>query len=93
MQTKISEDSQIKESELVAEFWVADLEALFTQVAIALALNYSEAWCERQRWAGTGPPFLKIGRRVLYRKRDVLEWLAAHQTYHSTSEYSEAHGA
>ena len=93
MQTEISEDKRDKDSERVSEFWAADDDAVFTQRTIAPTIAYSEAWCERQRWAGSGPPFIKIGRRVLYRKRDVLEWLAAHQTYRSTSEYSEAHVA
>jgi len=31
-------------------------------------------------WAssGMGPPFLRLGRRVLYRSQDLLEWLKAH---------------
>ena len=24
---------------------------------------------------GTGPPYLKVGRRVVYRTRDLLDWL------------------
>lgn len=29
------------------------------------------------RWLGTGPKFLKVGRHVRYRRRDVEMWLAA----------------
>lgn len=28
------------------------------------------------RYMGEGPPFAKIGKRVLYRRVDVEEWLA-----------------
>ena len=31
------------------------------------------------RVRGGGPPFLKIGKSVLYRRRDVFAWLAAHR--------------
>lgn len=75
---------------LAAQFWAASSDALFKQPVIAAALNYSESWCERSRWDGTGPRFLKIGRGVVYRKRDVLEWLEKHQPVASTSEYPSA---
>ena len=45
----------------------------------------SERTLERLRQTGTGPPFIKAGRRVLYRRSDVEAWLAAH-TYGSTAE-------
>lgn len=41
---------------------------------------------ERDRWAGGGIPFLKIGRAVKYRKSDVLAWLEQYQPQNSTSE-------
>lgn len=40
-----------------------------------------EAW----RLKGYGPPYLKIGRLVRYRGRDIRQWLDA-STRHSTSE-------
>jgi excisionase family DNA binding protein len=29
------------------------------------------------RWMGSGPPFLRIGRHVRYRRSDVEEWIDA----------------
>ncbi|WP_370212574.1 helix-turn-helix transcriptional regulator [Alloalcanivorax venustensis] len=45
---------------------------------LALYLGKSTAWCERARWAGEGPSFVKLGRHVRYRAEDVLEWVDSH---------------
>jgi hypothetical protein len=71
------------------EFWHAPEEALFKQGPVARAITKSEAWMERARWAGSGPPFLRIGRNVVYRKADVLEWLKRYPTFSSTSGYPQ----
>lgn len=73
-------------SDQVAKFWTAPDQALFKQPTVAKVLNRSEAWCERGRWAGYGPRYIKIGRGVDYRKRDVLDWLNKYQSVNSTSE-------
>ena len=41
-----------------------------------------------QRWRseGGGPPYLKVGGRVLYDEQTVHEWLASHEQ-NSTSDY------
>ena len=42
-----------------------------------------------QHWRTTGAqqiPFIKVGRRVMYRISDLDEWLAQH-TYKHTGEY------
>jgi predicted DNA-binding transcriptional regulator AlpA len=36
----------------------------------------SESWLAKKRMEGNGPPFLKLGRAVRYRKRDLVAWLA-----------------
>ena len=68
-------------------------DAVFKQRTIALVLCRSLAWCERARWAGDGPKYLKVGRSVLYRKADVVAWLDSHGSVSSTAEYpgSNAH--
>jgi predicted DNA-binding transcriptional regulator AlpA len=48
---------------------------LLTQKHLAAYLFKSEAWCERARWAGDGPRFIKLGRHVRYRADDVLAWI------------------
>ena len=62
-------------STLRVEFDSAPEDALLTQRHVAAWLEKSEGWCELRRTAGGGPPYLKLGRSVRYRKRDVLAWL------------------
>lgn len=54
---------------------VVSLPRLLTQKELAEYLNKSTAWCERARWAGDGPRFVKLGRHVRYRADDVLAWI------------------
>lgn len=71
------------------DFWTAPDASLFNRVAIAAALDLSVAWMDLKATAGGGIPFLKIGRRCLYRKSDVLAWLEQNgRLVHSTSEYT-----
>jgi hypothetical protein len=56
-------------------FWTAPDEALFPSAVIARVRNVSIALLERERWRQTGPRSVKLGGRVLYRKRDVLDWI------------------
>ncbi len=57
---------------------------LTTQEAAAY-LRLSSRTLERHRVEGTGSRFVKLGRRVLYRRQDLDAW-AASQTFRSTSE-------
>jgi hypothetical protein len=45
------------------------------QPELAKVLRRSEGWCERARWAGTGPAYCRAGRKPLYKWADVLAWL------------------
>jgi len=79
--------------EQLKEFDNAPLSALFPQETVCAIRNCSTATVERDRWAGTGIPFIKMGRSVRYRKADVLAWLEQYQSYRSTSEiHSTAEG-
>lgn len=62
---------------------------LVNQAELAAMLGKSEAWAERSRWDGSGPPFVKIGKSVMYRVADVQEWLAG-RTRTSTSDDGRA---
>lgn len=73
-------------SELLQEFYNSPPDALFPQEPIAAVLDCSPAKLERERWEGGGIPFLKIGRNVRYRKRDVLDWLNRCPVVSSTTE-------
>ena len=63
--------------EILNEFYQSPPEALFDQKKISLVLECSGKSLERDRWAGTGIRFRKLGRSVRYQKSDVLAWLEA----------------
>lgn len=71
---------------LINEFESAPDNALFSQMTIAAVRQCSLATIERDRWAGTGVPFIKIGRLVRYRKSDVRAWLGNHPVVQSTTQ-------
>ncbi|WP_025032475.1 helix-turn-helix transcriptional regulator [Bradyrhizobium sp. DOA9] len=48
---------------------------LLPQQQLAHILAVSERTLERWRVEGCGPAYLKAGRRVLYRRSDVDQWL------------------
>ncbi|HAU0815514.1 TPA: DNA-binding protein [Legionella pneumophila] len=75
---------------LLNEFESAPNSTLFNQQTIAAVLSCSTQLLERNRWAGGGVPYLKIGRKVLYRKSDVLNFLQQQKIYHSTSDEGQS---
>ncbi|MGQ3887965.1 helix-turn-helix domain-containing protein [Legionella sp. CNM-1927-20] len=75
--------------DLLNEFESAPLSALFNQQTIAAVLSCSTQLLERNRWAGSGVPYLKIGGRILYRKSDVLEFLQQQRVYCSTTHQGQ----
>lgn len=74
-------------SDSVLAFWLAPTEAYFTQKIIAAVLSKSTKTLECDRWRKTGIPFRKIGGRILYQKRDVVEWIESHARVSNTSQY------
>lgn len=62
-------------STLLTEFLNLPADALTDQNHVAAYLDCSSGKLERDRWAGTGLPYLKIGRSVRYRKADVLAFV------------------
>ena len=50
---------------------------LLTSREAAEALRLSERTLERCRVSGFGPPFCKLGRRVLYRQDDLDRWITS----------------
>ena len=65
------------------------MDTFFIQMEAAEYLRLSGRTLERHRVAGTGPRFVKAGRRVLYRRDELDRWAAA-RTFHSTSEADAA---
>ncbi len=48
---------------------------LLTPKEGARFLNMSESFLAKARMNGNGPPYLKLGRAVRYRKSDIMGWL------------------
>lgn len=95
---KINPSSRHKKTrlELLEEFEAAPLTTLFAQETLCAIFACSPGKAERDRWAGEGVPFLKIGHTVRYRKNDILTYLRKHELHHSTVEIDSmggCHGA
>lgn len=73
----------------VQEFESAPDSTLFPQNTIAAVRCCTPALLERERWLGTGISYIKLNRRCLYKKQDVIDWINAHQKVSSTSQYGE----
>lgn len=54
-----------------------DLPVVMTAQALADLTGRSVRTLERDRTTGAGVPFVKIGGRILYRRDDVLAFLAS----------------
>lgn len=76
--------------DLINEFEVAPESTLFDQKTLAAVLGCSTQLLERNRWAGQGVPYIKIGRTVRYRKQDILSFLQQQKIYHSTSDTGQS---
>lgn len=54
-----------------------DPDRLLSQKEAAPFRGGSVKTLERDRWAGQGIPYLKLGRRVVYRAQDIIDWIEA----------------
>lgn len=54
-----------------------DDHELLTEREVWNCYGFSIPWQRRTRREGRGPPFLKLGRMVRYRRRDIEKYLAA----------------
>lgn len=82
----MSNKKSLSRLQLLNEFELAPHSALFNQCTLAAVLNCSTQLLERNRWAGTGIPYIKIGGKVLYRKDEILNFLQQQKIYCSTSD-------
>jgi predicted DNA-binding transcriptional regulator AlpA len=62
------------------------LEPLFSDREVEKITGRARSTLQKDRVAGTGIPFIRLGRLVRYRQSDVEAFLDALRTYHSTSE-------
>lgn len=63
-------------------------DPLYVPEEAASLLKSNAQTLERWRSTGTGPPFVKVGRRVAYRLSDLENWLVEQRRRH-TSERAE----
>jgi predicted DNA-binding transcriptional regulator AlpA len=57
--------------------------------AAADYLGYAESTLEKKRLTGDGPPFVRLGRTIVYDTRDLDAWLTARRAT-STSDCPRA---
>ncbi len=57
------------------------LEEILSQSEAAAAIDRSEFTLQDWRNRGLGPAYLKYGRRVGYRRRDLYEWISANTVH------------
>lgn len=56
---------------------VGSLEELISETALAKRWNVSVRTMQRRRDAGNAPPYMRLGRAILYRVSDVAAFEAA----------------
>ena len=65
-------------------------EALLKPEKAGEFLGFSEGWLAKLRMRGTGPKYVKLGRKVRYVRADLDAWIAASRLS-STSEVGARH--
>ena len=53
-----------------------DADELLPPPVVARMIHRRPNWLAKRRITGNGPRFLKVGRRILYRRSAVNAWLA-----------------
>jgi hypothetical protein len=83
------EMTEEQKTAIKASYWNAPPEADFEQETVAIVYGWSIAWLQAKRSHGGGPIFRKVGRKILYTKRDVVLFFDRPKVG-STSEYEKA---
>jgi predicted DNA-binding transcriptional regulator AlpA len=58
---------------------------MLSVIETAWYLSLSKSWLDKKRLSGGGPPYLKLGRRVVYDVADLDAWAASNKRQ-TTSE-------
>jgi predicted DNA-binding transcriptional regulator AlpA len=64
----------------------AGIDRLLDDYAVAEITGRARSTLQKDRVAGTGIPWVRVGRLVRYRESDVAAWLSALAMHRSTSE-------
>lgn len=67
-----------------------DDDELITDVILGAETKTPPSRWAKARLTGDGPPYLKIGHLVRYRRGDVRAWLESQRRFQSTSEMEAA---
>ncbi len=52
--------------------------------------GFSTHWFQRARWAGDGPPYIKVNNGgVRYNREDLIQWLEGHKQQSTSSTKSQ----
>ena len=62
------------------------LPRLLTEKELCKYLKKSQAWAQRARLEGNGPPFVKIGRTPMYPAIKVETWLVNNERQSTSGE-------
>jgi hypothetical protein len=57
-----------------------DQDHIDTEQFTAASLDVSVSGMRKWRAQGKGPPYLRLGRLIRYRRLDVMRWLQEHQS-------------
>lgn len=52
-----------------------EYDELLNQESVAKIINTTTKFLEARRCRGGGPPFIRVGRLVRYRRSDLDEWI------------------
>jgi hypothetical protein len=66
------------------------MQTLLNQREAAAALRLSERTLERYRTTGEGPPFVRTGKRIMYRPEDLSTWVSDHVVTSTSAARSPA---
>ena len=75
---------------------LADLPELSTCAQLAKVLQITTAALAQDRYRGYGIPYIKMGRRIRYRRQDVIDYLERNSVvpqYPSSNWAAAAHDA
>ena len=75
-----------------ALLFTADPDALLTEAQAAKFLNLSDRTLQAWRLRGGGPPFVRCGRCVRYRRQDLRAYVDARIFRHTTDASATAEG-
>jgi hypothetical protein len=74
--------------DLIEELPADGADQLLTTKQTAALIRMSPVTLEIYRGLGAGPPFIRIGRTVRYRRSDLIGWLRE-RAFASTDQYAE----